>query len=366
MRILYVITRSDVIGGASVHLLDLAVGVQDAGHEVLIVVGGNGVFVDKARERGLTCISARHLVRPLNAINDFRFYLELRRIVLAWKPDLIHAHSSKAGIVGRLVAKMMSVPCVFTAHGWAFTEGVSSFRRILYRWIEKTVANLTSKIITVSDYDRSLALRLGVGDADLIVTIHNGMPSVKEPCFVAEASNVTRLIMVARFDAPKDHLFLVRALASLANSDWTMEFVGGGPTMPQVKRLVAELNLQDKIFFPGPCSDVSERLSKADIFCLISNWEGLPLTVLEAMRSGLPVIASRVGGVPEAVTQHETGILVDKHDHEGLVSALGTLIGSRDLCSRMGMMGKSRFFSDFTFDLMLQRTLNVYSDVTKV
>lgn len=366
MRVLYVITRSDVIGGASVHLLDLAAGAQAAGHDVVIVVGGFGVFVDRARERGLACISATHLVRPLNVINDFRFYLELRRIVLEWKPNLIHAHSSKAGIIGRLVAKALSIPCVFTAHGWAFTEGVSRSRRILYRCIERAVANLASKIITVSDYDRSLALRSGVGDADLIVTIHNGMPSLKEKSSVVRECDVTRLIMVARFDIPKDHVFLVRALASLARSDWTMDFVGDGPTMPQVKRLVTELGLEDKIFFPGACSDVSERLSKSDVFCLISNWEGLPLTVLEAMRSGLPVIASRVGGVPEAVTQHETGILVDKHDHDGLVSALSTLIGSRDLRARMGIVAKSRFFNDFTFELMLQRTINVYSDVTKV
>ncbi|PRA14443.1 MULTISPECIES: glycosyltransferase family 4 protein [Pseudomonas] len=366
MKVLYVITRSDVIGGASVHLLDLANGVQEAGHEVAIVVGGHGIFIEKARERGLRCFSAVHLVRPLSVISDFRFYVEFRRIVLEWKPDLIHAHSSKAGIVGRLVAKTLSIPCVFTAHGWAFTEGVATSRRILYRCIERLVANFTSKIITVSDYDRSLALRSGVGAEDLIVTIHNGMPSVTEEASVTGPSKVTRLIMVARFDAPKDHVFLVRALASLPRSDWAMEFVGDGPTMPEVKNLVSELGLEDRFYFAGACSDVSERLSKSDVFCLISNWEGLPLTVLEAMRTGLPVIASRVGGVPEAVAQQETGILVDKHDHDGLVSALSTLIGSRDLRSKMGGMGRTRFLSNFTFELMLQRTISVYSDVTKV
>ncbi|QZP22922.1 Glycosyltransferase involved in cell wall bisynthesis [Pseudomonas sp. NFPP04] len=366
MRILYVITRSDVIGGASVHLLDLASGVQEAGHEVIIVVGGEGVFIERAKDRGLACVSANHLVRPLSVINDFRCYLELKRIVSAWKPDLIHAHSSKAGIIGRLVAKKLSVPCLFTAHGWAFTEGVSASRRFLYRWIERAVANLANKIITVSDYDRLLALRSGVGSADLIVTIHNGMPSVEDSSATKVASEITRLIMVARFDAPKDHAFLVRALASLTRNDWAMEFVGDGPTMSKVKQLVAELDLADKIFFPGACSDVSERLSRSDVFCLISNWEGLPLTVLEAMRSGLPVIASGVGGVPEAVKQQETGILVAKHDHEGLVYALDALIGSRELRSKMGILGKSRFSSDFTFELMLQRTITVYSEVVKV
>ncbi len=136
--------------------------------------------------------------------------------------------------------------------------------------------------------------------------------------------------------------------------------------MPSVKRLVAELNLEDKIVFSGACSDVSRRLSESDVFCLISNWEGLPLTVLEAMRAGLPVIASCVGGVPEAVTQQQSGILVDKDDLEGLVTALNALIGSRDLRSKMGNVGKSRFFNDFTFELMLQRTIDVYFDVIKV
>jgi len=366
LRILYIITRSDVIGGASVHLLDLASGVQKAGHEVIIVVGGNGVFVDRAREQGLQCISTIHLVRALSATSDFRGYLALKSIISSWKPDLVHAHSSKAGILGRLAAKRLSIPCVFTAHGWAFTEGVSSSRRLLYRWIERGFAYYATKIITVSRYDRDLALRSNVGDSELIVTVHNGMPSVGIDVGFERSTRVTRIIMVARFDAPKDHAFLVYALAMLARNDWSMEFVGDGPYLPTVKQLVRDLDLEQQITFPGACSDVARRLSSSDIFCLISNWEGLPLTVLEAMRSGLPVIASSVGGVPEAVEHMDTGILVAKHDKNGLVAALNKLIDSPALRLKMGDKGRSKFLNEFTFDLMLERTINVYLDAIKV
>ncbi len=363
LKIVFVITRSDVIGGASIHLLDLASGIQLAGHEVIILVGGDGIFLEHAKERGLPCISLRYMVREINPVKDLLGYFELRRVVSSINPDIIHLHSSKAGMLGRMAAKSLSIPAVFTAHGWAFTEGVSIANRIVYRAIERFMARFTARIITVSEYDKKLALNSGVGNASLVTAVHNGMPDSLIKTTLRSADDAVKLIMVARFDIPKNHRALLDALAHVKHLAWEMEFVGDGPLLNSARQYAQELGLATRIIFSGACNDVVSRLARADVFFLISNWEGLPLTILEAMRAGLPVVASRVGGVSEAVDEGETGFLINRDDRRALVTAINSLVESGDRRRYMGENGRIKFSNHFTFEKMLQKTLAVYTEV---
>lgn len=365
MKIFYIITRSDTIGGASVHLLDLASGAQKAGHEVTILVGGNGVFVDLAREMGLHCVSLYNLVREINLVKDMLGFFEIRRELIKAKPDIVHLHSSKAGMIGRLAAKSLSIPAIFTAHGWAFTEGVSENRRLLYRNIERYMARFSDKIIAVSDYDRELALSFGVGDEKIIKTIHNGMPELVPRKLGYTQNRPVRLVMVARFDAPKNQKALLEAVESIMNLDWVLEFIGDGPQLSSAKDMAENLSFNGKVVFSGACDDVADRLATSDIFVLISSWEGLPLTILEAMRSGLPVVASKVGGVPEAVVDGETGFLIERDDKRSLIQALTRLIRCPSLRLEMGEKGKVRFEEKFTFKNMLSETIAVYDEAVQ-
>lgn len=362
MKIVYVITRSDVIGGASVHLLDLALGAQRAGHHVNILVGGEGVFLSRAKKEGICCISLRHMVREINPFKDFLCFLELKKAISVIAPDIVHLHSSKAGILGRLVAKSLSIPVIFTAHGWAFTEGVSRNRRIFYRAIEQLMARFTDKIITVSEYDRQLALKLNVGVEKQICTINNGMPDVNNLPEMP-STDVVRLIMVARFDAQKNHLALINTLACLKHLRWILEFVGDGPSVVEVRKAVQYHSLEERVIFSGSCNDIPTRLASADIFFLISNWEGLPLTILEAMRAGLPVVASNVGGVPESIEHNISGFLVARGDQKMLGEVAARLICSARLRKTMGRAGRKKFEDEFTFEKMLKKTLDVYIKV---
>lgn len=363
LKIAYIITRSDVIGGASVHVLDLAEGARNAGHDVTIYVGGEGVFFIKAEALGLRCISLTCLVREINIGYDIRAFFELREALKLLRPDLVHLHSSKAGILGRLAAKSLNLPTIFTAHGWAFTEGVSPKRRWLYRIIEKVMALFSDKIITVSDFDRQLALNSGIGNKELISTVHNGVSVNTASGYARTASESVRLIMVARFEHPKNHIFLLEALARLKSKLWQLELVGDGPLFNSVKDSLIRLELTDRVTLSGACDDVPQRLAVSDIFVLISDWEGLPLTILEAMRSEMPVIASAVGGVPELVNEGENGFLVPRGDQDILVSALSRLIDSSALRRGHGKCGRKKFEAYFTFDIMLRRTLEIYKSV---
>jgi len=368
VRVVYVITRSDVMGGASIHLLDLAKGVQSRGHNVTILVGGEGIVVDRAREKGLPCVPLRYLVREISLFRDLRCYFEIKAHFEALGPDLVHLHSAKAGILGRIAASALEIPAVYTAHGWAFTEGVSASSRRLYAFVEQHMARFSSQIITVSDYDRRLALNTGVGTPGLITTVHNGIPDAPNVVHGYDSdpsAGRVRLIMVARFEQQKDHELLVNALASLAGLEWELELVGDGPNLESVRELVNGFGLNDKVEFTGARHDVPQRIQRADVLVLTSRWEGLPLTILEGMRAGLPVVASDVGGVRESVEHGRTGYLVPRAGLKELEAALRQLIASPELRREMGLKGRKRFEEEFTFEHMLDGTLQVYEGVLR-
>jgi len=364
LNIVYVITRSDVIGGASAHLLDLAEGVQAQGHKVTIIIGGSGMVVDIAKSRNLNCICLRNLVREISILTDLKCVFELRAMLKSLKPDLVHLHSAKAGMVGRLSAKSLGLRCVYTAHGWPFTEGVPSKKQAVYRNIERIMARLTNQIITVSEFDKRIAVDARVAKPAKLTVVHNG---------VSEVSDITRseishglppkLIMVARFEVQKDHQVAINALSQLKKLKWIMEFVGDGPDLAQAMELAHSLGLDDRIVFSGACNDVPSRLAAADIFVLASRWEGFPLVILEAMRAGLPVIASDVGGVKESVEHNVTGILVPRSSEKYMVSALEGLINNPALRTSMGKKGRAAFKANFTLETMLKKTLKVYEQV---
>ena len=366
MKIAYVITRSDVLGGASIHLLDLAAGMQAKGHDVVIGVGADaerGVLFERARAMGLKCHGLRNLVREISPIKDLLCFFELRKFFKSIRPDIVHVHSSKAGVVGRLAARSLSLPVVFTAHGWAFTEGVSVKRQKLYRWIESQLSKISNKIITVSEYDRQLAISQNVAGEHTLITVHNGVPEIMPVDVQRSPSDTVKIIMVARFEKPKNQAAVLHALAHSEAQNWHLELVGDGPELAKSVSLAEQFNIGSKVTFSGACSDVAERLATSDIFVLISDWEGLPLTILEAMRSGLPVIASDVGGVAESIDNHTTGILIPRNYQLPLGSALVQLVNSQEERNSMGYKAREKFDREFTFDMMLRKTLCVYQTV---
>ncbi|MBR9870838.1 MAG: glycosyltransferase family 4 protein [Gammaproteobacteria bacterium] len=359
--VVYVITRSDVVGGASAHVLDLAEAVQSKGHRVAIVVGGSGVVADIARSRGLQCLCVPELVRDISISEDIRCIFVLRALLQKLKPDLVHLHSAKAGILGRIAAKSLGLRCVYTAHGWPFTEGISVGKRKLYRIIEKFMAYLSDEVIAVSDYDRRIALDAGVVKDKKLTVVHNGVKNCAyDPCNENLAFLPVRLVMVARFEEPKDQEQVISALQKLKHLHWTMEFIGDGPGRVNAEEKVRSLGLVDKIVFSGARDDVPQRLAQADAFVLASRWEGFPLVILEAMRAELPVVASDVGGVSESVKHGVTGILVPRGDQESMAVALELLITQPDRRKAMGLRGRAEFEKNFTLEAMLEKTLKVY------
>jgi glycosyltransferase involved in cell wall biosynthesis len=331
---------------------------------VEVLVGGDGPYAELLRKAGLKVINLRYLVRPIRPHLDIMAVLEVKQALRRFRPNIVHAHSAKAGLVGRVAAWLEGLPVVFTAHGWAFTEGIAERSRRLALFLEKRAVTLSDGIICVSEYDRQLALSLGVGSASLLSCIHNGVPEVAANLQNCDYANkVLRVISVARLDAQKDHILLLEALHELKNMKWELELIGDGPLTEAVQRHLDALGLSDRVIFSGLCNDVPARLACADIFVLVSNWEGLPLSILEAMRASLPVVASDVGGVAESVTDGVTGFLVPRGDKASLTQRLESLLLDAGLRQQMGRAGRFRYENEFSFGVMYERTHQLYRDV---
>lgn len=362
-RILYIITQG-ILGGAQTHIRHLCESLKED-YDIHVAVGVHGPLVDDLSNEGIEVYVLPSLIRPISFWKDISALRELVNLINSLEPDLVSTHSSKAGILGRLSAKICRVPVIFTAHGWAFTEGVHPIKRIMYIWAERLAAKWSERIICVSDYDRSLALHHSVASNDKIVTIHNGMPLLTN-IFMEKPykNNRVEFIMVGRFTEPKDHELLLKTISKLnPQNDYYFTFVGDGELLDKAKKLSLDLGIDKKVCFLGARQDVPELLNRSDVFVLTSRWEGLPRSIIEAMRAGLPVIASDVGGVSELVEDGVTGYLISRDDSDTLKSKLETLIDNPQLRLQMGMAGYQRFIDQFTFERMLKETVKVYEEV---
>lgn len=360
MKIAFVITRSDTLGGAHIHVRDLATALQKAGHEVRVFVGGNGMYVDHLVQQGADVVPIPSLGRQLAPRQDLRSLRELQARLQEYKPDLVSTHSSKAGWLGRFVARRLDLPVLFTAHGWSFTPGVRQPARTVYALAEAVAARFATLIVTVSEYDRELALAWKVAPAARIMTVHNGVVDVESGFLANPRVSPPTIAMTARLGEQKDHPTLFRALAELGDREYQVDLVGDGPHEGSLRALATRLGIHSRINFLGLQDDVRRRLASAQVFTLISNWEGFPRSILEAMRAGLPVVASNVGGVSESVTHGHTGWLCARGDVQGVQHSLARLLDDPPLRQRMGRAGRQRYEHLFTFDRLFNDTLAVY------
>jgi glycosyltransferase involved in cell wall biosynthesis len=356
MKILYVITCADR-GGAQVALLDLVSNLP-AGYEAVVAAGEDGFLQQGCDRGGIPFRRIRGLVRRIDPINDILALMRLVSLIHRERPDLVHSHTSKAGLLARIAAWITGTPSVFTVHTWSFDDGV---RRLL-RWIavplEKFAALFGGPIITVSDANIRKGLRWSIASKDRMVRIWLGLPDLKLPAKSKKRSQVT-MIMVARFVEQKDHELLLRALAGVSGN-WALQLVGNGPTLDKTQALATELNLNERIQFLGERSDVPELLAQADIYILASKWEGLPVSILEAMRASLPVIANDVGGISEMVKDEVTGFLASAGNPDHLRLRIQMLIDSPQIRINMGRAARRNFEENFQIDVSVRKTVAVY------
>lgn len=364
--ICYVITSLEELGGAQIHVRDLSVQLARRRVAVSVVAGRIGALGKEIAQSGVSVIELPGLFRAIRPLQDAMAVWRLWSVFAQLKPAVVSLHSSKAGTLGRMAAAALKIPAVFTAHGWAFTDGVPRGKAALYSLVERAMGPLATKIVTVSEHDRALALKAGIRPARGVRTVHNGMRAIDLTVSsrqVAQDSPL-RYVMVARVNEQKDHRLALAALERVrAERNVEFTFVGGGPGLGSLRKHVRDSGLAERVRVLGELPDPHRLLAHADVFVLASRWEGFPRSILEAMRAGLPVVASDVGGVSEAVVDGVTGILVPRGDVIALTNAMESLARNSRLRKQMGAAGRERFEARFTFERMFLDTLGVYREV---
>jgi glycosyltransferase involved in cell wall biosynthesis len=360
MKIAQVLTRGDVLGGAQTHVRELSLELRSLGHEVTVITGSPGVFTSQLTRAEIPWLPVRSLVHPVRLHLDGVALLELGRVLRRLKPDLVCGHTAKAGSLARAAAKVLHIPSVFTPHGWSMFDRASLQPNLLFCYAERLAARLGTRVINVCEFERTLARHYEICPADALDVVHNGIAELEMPRLRSVGYQPPILVMVARFAAQKDHGTLLDALSGLLGMEWRLLLVGAGNRVTAVAAQVAGLGLGGRVRILPPETEVDQLLMEAQIFVLSTRFEALPISILEAMRAGLPVVATNVGGIPESVRHEQTGLLVEPGDVQGLRKALARVIASPDLRVALGTEGRRQWAAHFTARTMAARTVEVY------
>lgn len=360
-RVLLVITRGER-GGAQIHVHDLVVGLRDR-VDFTVVLGEAGFLAPALEQAGVPVELEPTLVREIEPQRDLAALRALRRRIDTLRPDLVHTHSTKAGLLGRLAAWSRGVPVVHTAHAWSFSDGLSWKRKSWAIPVEAVAGRMTDRFITVSEADREVGTRWRVAREHQVRVIHNGVPDGAPLAHPGEVEGPPVVAMVARMAAPKDHALMLEAVAGLS-TPCALWFIGDGPDRGALEARAHELGVHDQVRWWGVRSDVPALLAQAQVFALISRQEGFPLAILEGMRAGLPVLASDVGGVCEAVLDDVTGFLVPRGDVGLLRRRLEALLADPALRVRLGARARREFVTRFSVQTMLDATERVYRELS--
>lgn len=378
MRICHVITRL-IVGGAQENTLLTCRGLAERGHEVTLLAGvetgPEGSLWADALDSRLMALPLQHMRRAVSPIHDFRAKSELRELFDELHPHVVHTHSSKAGILGRLAAAEAGVPLiVHTIHGMSFNRTQSAPVRLAYRWMERRAARHTHAFVTVADamIEQSVAAR--IAPREQFVTIRSGMEIDQ---FAPNAES--RRLMRRQWDATEDavvigtiaRLFdnkgydeIITAMPEIVARCPSTKFVwvGDGARREAYRRRLESLGLLDRVHFAGLVAPqwVASHVRGFDLLVHASRWEGLPRAAVQALLCEVPVVSFDNDGAREVVIDGVTGRLVRYGDVPALAAAVVELTGDAPSRARMGAAGRERCRDEFNWRTMVRRIEDVY------
>lgn len=363
MRILIVITKGE-LGGAQTHVLELCRALKHQ-FKFLVLIGGSekSALGSELHAIGVQAEQVKELSNSLSPIQLLQSVRHVSAKIRAWGPDAIHAHSAVAGVVGRLAGWVTNVPAVYTVHGFGFKPQVPLLRRSVVFLAEQVLAPLTARLICVSEFELELAQRLYIAKRRVRV-ISNGIADI--PLRASPGAEPATFIMVARMAAPKRHDLLIQALALLRKRGITLPrvvFAGGGPCLPHAQSACYNNDL-DSVEMPGDLTDIPSRLARCQVFILLSDHEGQPISIIEAMRAGMPIIASDLPGIRSQVLHGSEGLLTNNSPDE-VADAVEMLLNNPAKRIEMGQAARQRYEREFSAENMAKHVADVYVTLTK-
>lgn len=371
-KVCEVITMME-LGGAQRLALQIGRSLDRSRFDPLLVSGTEGPLVAEARDLGDRALFLPSLVRPIAPLSDARAFLDLRRLFRRERPDVVHTHSSKAGILGRLAAAAAGVPVVVhTIHGWGFHAGQSAAAFHLYVTLEKIAARATTAFVAVSRANVQQGEKLGILKGRQVRLIRCGIrlrefhprENGGRSDSASSAAEPVTVGMVACLKPQKIPLDFVRVAGEVIRTEPRTRFVlvGDGELRPEVESAVRSGGLEGNVVLAGWRRDVPDLMRSFDLLLHTSGWEGLPVVFPEAMATGLPIVATRVDGAPEAVEEGVNGRLFEPGDITGMAGAVLALVRDPGLRRRMGRAALERA-KDWDIDEMVGAHEDLYDEL---
>ncbi len=402
-KIVHIITRL-ILGGAQENTLFTCEGQHKAGHEVTLIsgptYGPEGGMLERVRKGGYRFIELPDMVRQPDPIKDLRCLRELKKILRELDPDIVHTHSAKAGVIGRVAAgqvrqeqndcccgklskfkaaqaacKMPHPLIIHTWHGLPFNPFQSKLKNTLAIWLERWADKYTDKYISVADAMTQQTLAAGIGKPQDYTRVFSGMilndyinrPAESELTALRQKYNIPAdavvMVTVARISFVKHHEYIIESARTIARefpqARWM--FVGGGNVFDKQKALIEKYGLSDRFILTGivPPEQVGLYMHASDIMMITSLNEGLPRAIPQAMLAKRPAISFDVDGAREVINER-TGVLVRPKDIDGLIAAQRRLIADSELRRQMGQTGFDYCSKEFGHELMVDRIAKVY------
>ena len=376
------------MGGSAQNTLLSCIGLTEKSYEVILVHGLSlesqitaaesasvEKLLQKAKPKGMKQIILSPLIRSINPLKDLWALIGIFRILKKENPDILHTHTSKAGLLGRWAGKLAGVPVVVhTPHGHVFYGHFGRWVSKVFLLLERLTAPITDCVIALTDGEKKDYLDIPIYSKNHLVTIHSGVdiqrfstPSVsissKKLSLGLQAD--TRVVGTMGWLLPiKAPDILFDAMVKLWKTfpDIALIFVGKGPLQSDLAGRADRLGVSDRVRFLGWRNDVHEILPVFDLFVLPSLNEGMGRVLVEAMAAGRPIVASRTGGVPDLVKDGKNGLLVPPGDVPALAEAVMYMIKHPDQAGKMGECGR-KMCPEFSLESMVDKLDSLYKDL---
>jgi glycosyltransferase involved in cell wall biosynthesis len=370
IKVCYIITKLD-LGGAQKVALAIGNGLNKNLFNVFFITGIGGIL-DKAIDKTFKVYKLKQLVREISLIEDLKATITIYKILKIERPDIVHTHTPKAGILGRIAAKLAGVQTIFhTVHGYGFSDKHKWYLKYLFIYIERFCALFSTKLIFVSKENIRRGFKYKISKKNNFTLIRAGIDTNFYKNFGLKSdfkksigiNHNAKIVVTMAYFKPQKNLkdFInVARLVTKNIKDVVFVIVGDGEQRKELESLIEKFNLTNKVILLGWRTDIANILKSSDIFVLTSLWEGLPCSILEAMCCAKPVIANAIDGIKEIVVDNKTGFLIEPNDYEQMTKKIEYLLLNDNISKEMGKNGFNLVEEEFNINYVIKQHEKLY------
>ncbi len=364
-KLLYIITKSNW-GGAQKYIFDLATSAIKNDFDIYVMVGGNGELIERLEQENVKVIRSKFLKNSLSPYHAIKMFFEIYKVVGSEDFKIVHINSSIASVLGSIVCRILNVKTIFTTHGWPFNENRPRIVKIIFRYLMLLTVYISNRTIAVSQNIAS-GLRAPNFIQNKIELIYLGAEKIKSKNLpkLSTGSSITHIVSVGELNRNKNHISFIKIMRHIKGIHYHIIGQNSGE-LAKIEELIKINKLEKKVTIYGHIKSVSSIMSQFDMFLLPSHTEALGYVVIEALQQGLPVIARKVGGVPEIINNLPHSTLYEK-DSE-LIEIIPRYIEVNKKLNSISVDDDKQVFwhnEKFSKENMIEKTKAIYLDLLK-